>query len=441
MIRRQREAEKGSEWSLESIMMVFVFISTTGVCLLVSFLIWNTLFGISTNIYASHRKTMLIDKSTLDSERSQTLRVGTYNIWNMMFHWDVRKLQIVDWIQQLELDVILLQEVRESWNGVSARKMMATSHVYSSDEQRIDQLSELKSLLNVDLDPDVDPLWEGKFLTASEDAGEGQREGIAVLTRWPIVSSHSINFTKVSSPDANTRAALNVLLRHPTVGSDFLVEVYSTHLSYDKTTQCQNTKELIEFVGASTANVFGRKQVFRIIGGDFNAYNDFESPQNMLTEPENMNSHAVCCPGRHIHNFIPFEDVWKLLKQPNENGFSFSNMPWPGLQSRPDRLLIQQASSTCLTPVAIGLFGNGTEYVKNYFWKMILERANESQSGYLLSNASILIMCVWITLFGVAARAIRLPCWFLVPPSFIILFLLYFFMQTKAMDYIGVSHC
>lgn len=112
-------------------------------------------------------------------------------------------------------------------------------------------------------------------------------------------------------------------------------DVFVTHWSYSKNSQCFNAAHVLKFIhDLKPKNV--------ILLGDFNTYADFETPMSLITEGHSCND--VSSVTSLFTRSYTFTDVWKLLR-PSEKGLTFSLMPWPGLQSRPDRMYVSLMSN------------------------------------------------------------------------------------------------
>ena len=139
-----------------------------------------------------------------------------------------------------------------------------------------------------------------------------------------------------------------------------LVNFFVIHISYEKTTQCRNMNELLLFLDSFDSNIP------QILLGDFNTYfnaiflfnhvffryADYEYPVAILSNVE-VTSHCR----RTSQIGRPFRDSWTTFhKDDNIDGRTFSLMPWPGLQSRPDRILTNSESFQEHEIITIGTF-------------------------------------------------------------------------------------
>eukprot|EP01116_Phalansterium_solitarium_P000056 TRINITY_DN10042_c0_g1_i1.p1 TRINITY_DN10042_c0_g1~~TRINITY_DN10042_c0_g1_i1.p1 ORF type:complete len:401 (+),score=88.25 TRINITY_DN10042_c0_g1_i1:51-1253(+) len=291
---------------------------------------------------------LFLSRHDQDSNVQPDLRIGSYNIWNFMFHWNVRKRGIVDEIRRANPDVVGLQEIR-----VSA----SLGH----------QFDQLRALL-----PEYPYAYFENATTVGDD---GTNEGVGVLSKHPIVETGHRNFALEGGSDLNRRIALYVTVNTPQIG---LVNVVVTHFSYDTGNQCRNVADLMFFL-----NEFDRTAPLVILG-DFNAYNNYPFAMLMLTGDDvapasnpcrQQRQQAEAVAGEAMPDVGKFRDVWSSL-YPHDAGLTFSNMPSPGLESRPDRILVGEHK--CLREKQILVTGDGSEYRRQYYWRIVFARFWES---------------------------------------------------------------
>ena len=204
-------------------------------------------------------------------------------------------------INQVDPDVIGFQEVRAD-----------------AKDQR-NQLTELQKLI-----PQYKYLVYHPVAMVSPPLGRREppgweMEGLGVLSKHSITMSHVVNLTVgKGSVDSNQRVLLHVQVD---VGGDEL-DFTVVHLSYDKTQQCQNAIDVINYI----ASVGSERSVLL---GDFNAYNDFPWPVNGIMKGS-FDKQGPCHAPRH---FVPqgpnqgygFVDAWVTTNGDSE-GYTFSNM-------------------------------------------------------------------------------------------------------------------
>ncbi|XP_071510406.1 uncharacterized protein [Diadema antillarum] len=285
--------------------------------------------------------------------RSVSVTVGTYNLWNVMFNWDVRKHHIAEMIKASNIDFIGLQEVRAD--------EVSTDH----GRQRRTQVDELQELLLPDYK------WSsfqgGHTVANPKDkkmVNEWQIEGLALLSKYPILRSEMQELTHHSRTDRVKRKVLHATLM--VQGVEVFVSV--VHLSYDKWQQCNNVAEIMAYIR-------DKKPKYSLILGDFNTYVYYEGPlegfhlgyfstQNKCPKYAKSKNPTV------ESELTAYDDAWKVANY-GLDGFTFSNMPSPGFVSRPDRILV---SNRYFRVVGTKLRGWGEEYAVNYKRQVILAR-------------------------------------------------------------------
>ncbi|XP_033647637.1 uncharacterized protein LOC117307090 isoform X1 [Asterias rubens] len=296
------------------------------------------------------------------SGRSPTLKVATYNLWNIMFNWDVRKYHIASMIQEADLDVVAFQEVRADL-----------------DEEH-SQLLELKSLL---------PSYKwyvyrsSQRVTPFKGAPTGwEMEGLGLLSRHPIVTSITQPLTHQSPKDKNKRLILHASLRLDLIN----VSISVAHFSYDHWQQCVNVAEMMKHIRAS-------RPANSIIMGDLNTYVDYPWPLEGLLYGYFSTSNK--CPKYAAQKnptteeeLMSYLDAWAEVN-PHRNGFTFSNMPQPGFQSRPDRILLSSKSWSVVSCSTIGLGkGYANRYTKHIIWSRLATVLNSSKSLFYNTPSS-----------------------------------------------------
>ncbi|XP_077985526.1 uncharacterized protein LOC144440131 [Glandiceps talaboti] len=265
-----------------------------------------------------------------------TVTVSTYNLWNVMFNWDVRKYRIAQMIRESNPDVIGFQEIRSDLhrNQLSDLQQLLPNHKWKAYLQ----------VQNVKREPQAMPGlgWE--------------IEGLGILSRHPIINYEGQQLSLTASPDKNKRQVLHAQVKVAEFG---LVHVAVVHLSYDKRQQCDNVADIGKYIEDG-------KFPYSVIMGDFNAYKDFGQPVQRLLNGQ-FSSSGGCHKSLYLNNprkedAVTYTDAW-VATNPNENGFTFSNMPTPGLESRPDRILV---SSKSLQVRSAKIVGDGVIYKRSF---------------------------------------------------------------------------
>ncbi|XP_011660953.2 uncharacterized protein LOC100889507 [Strongylocentrotus purpuratus] len=275
---------------------------------------------------------------------SVSITVGTYNIWNVMFNWDVRKHHIAEMIRAANLDVIGFQEVR------------ADEDPSLPNRRRRTQVDELQELLLPEYKWSTFQLGHDMHSPKDGALQEWQHEGLALLSRHPILKSQKQDLSHHSRTDKIKRKVLHVTLM--VRGYEVVVSV--VHFSYDKWQQCNNVAEIMEYIRDAKPN-------YSILLGDFNTYNDYEGPLEGLhlgyfSSQNKCPKYAKSKNPTVESELTAYDDAWKVMHY-GENGFTFSNMPSPGFVSRPDRIL---ASNRYFKVSSAELDGYGNIYAKKY---------------------------------------------------------------------------
>lgn len=266
------------------------------------------------------------------------VKVANYNIWNVMFQWETRKYFIAEMINKINPDVIGFQEVRAD----------------AKDERN--QLTELQELI-----PRYKHLVYHPVAVVTHPAGQQgppgwEQEGLGILSKHPIILSHVVNLTiGKGGVDRNKRAILHAQVD---IDGDEL-DITVLHLSYDKAQQCKNAVDVINYIAS-----MGSER--SVLLGDFNAYNDFHWPVNGIMKGS-FDKQGPCHASSHLdpqglNQGYGFVDAW-VTANGNSKGYTFSNMPEPGLISRPDRILV---SLTGLQVVSAEINGDGKIYQQKY---------------------------------------------------------------------------
>ncbi|WAR26009.1 hypothetical protein MAR_011713 [Mya arenaria] len=162
-------------------------------------------------------------------------------------------------------------------------------------------------------------------------------------------------------------------------GRGKVYNVVALHFSYYRQQQCSNIAEVVSYVK--------KKQMENVVLiGDFNTYNDYEWPINLVTS-DRWSSKNPCYryankPDILIHHGkTSYKDAW-IAVHPHADGLTFSNMPSPGLESRPDRILV----NSNLQVTAVNVIGNGSDYKQKYnssiYWHRLLTVVQSSWLSY-----------------------------------------------------------
>ncbi|KAH3893227.1 uncharacterized protein LOC127859717 isoform X1 [Dreissena polymorpha] len=300
---------------------------------------------------------------------SSGLTVATYNIWNEMFNWEMRKTRIVEMIKDSQVDVIALQEVRGS-------ERLTTDN----------QLEELRTLLPREYKWSYYKMATNVTLLADMIDDPRGQEGIGVISRCEIVDKTVTSLhPNTQNPDKNRRLAVSVRIRD---AAGLIFDLVAVHLSYYRQQQCENIADVLNFV-----NKRDMKNV--ILLGDFNTYNDYEWPVRLVTDKLDHNNPCT----RLINSKWPsmnkglYKDAW-ISTNPEEKGLTFSNMPTPGLESRPDRIIV----SSHLHVKSVRRLGDGSRYRQRY------------EGAIHWSRFVTVVQSAWLSYHGISGYPCRHDC-------------------------------
>ncbi|RUS78299.1 hypothetical protein EGW08_013934 [Elysia chlorotica] len=280
--------------------------------------------------------------SQVRSNTSPSIRIGTFNIWNVMFNWKERLQYIASVIKEQEIDIIAFQEVR-----------------FSTDKSTgliISQLEEVKKYLQ-----------SHKWMVAQPAGPAGKpahaywkewdQEGLGVLSKFPIRHFANINITSERGKDPNSRLALHVQIQVKEEPQQ-VINVVAVHYSYAKKQQCQNTQHILDYLSSTHLDNI-------IMLGDFNAYPEFSGPVEAFIFPE-ATSCEIKLPYVPLFRDVVLEKRGSDPKAP----LTFSNMPSPGLVSRPDRILV----SPSIKEVNYYIYGHGAPYRNRFYSAIVMNR-------------------------------------------------------------------
>ncbi|EDO43890.1 predicted protein [Nematostella vectensis] len=230
-------------------------------------------------------------------------------------------------IRQSKADVIGFQEVR---SDLSDKK---------------NQIRELQSLLGPEYKySSYHPVTTVTPPLGAQGPPGWEQEGLGFISKHPIMLSSNMEL-KISqlNPDKNKRVLLHTRLNIQGVELDLTL----VHFSYDKQQQCQNAVDLISHLVA----LHSKRSV---VLGDFNVYADFPWPMAAI-ESGRFPKRSACGPGSYLKagRTYAYVDVWNAVNHGRE-GYTFSNMPTPGLVSRPDRILVSRNGLAVIKADTIG---------------------------------------------------------------------------------------
>mmetsp|Transcript_8428 Transcript_8428/g.13700 ORF Transcript_8428/g.13700 Transcript_8428/m.13700 type:complete len:459 (-) Transcript_8428:253-1629(-) len=173
---------------------------------------------------------------------------------------------------------------------------------------------------------------------------EGKNEGIAIITRFKILSTGSVSL-KGGSP--RNRRIFYARIQLPVIGE---LLFFVTHLTYEESKQCAQMMNVINYLDTFDDNTI------QIVVGDLNTYFDFEWPIDLATRPINDFSFHKYNPCSQVAksafngatSTAKFRDVWEdvypdLSRFPGSTFPNFQDQRAAHLDPcRPDRILVRR---------------------------------------------------------------------------------------------------
>lgn len=167
------------------------------------------------------------------------MRVATWNVWWRFGPWEERQRPIANEIDRLDADVLCLQEVWADDHGDQAEILAAIN---------------------------------GRFVARTRSSnGEAHRFGNAVLSRWPILSSHTVVLPGVDGEPSH-RSAMFAQIDVPETTQPWWV--VSTHLEWRYSASAVRQAQLHAIVVECERIRSRTGDAIIVLGGDFNAVAD-----------------------------------------------------------------------------------------------------------------------------------------------------------------------
>lgn len=259
--------------------------------------------------------------------------VATYNLWNVMYQWEIRKLYIAEMIQKTEADIIGFQDVRAIFDLTHS------------------QIDELQFLLPEYKYKQYLPLQLVKDRKNFQTDG-WEWEGVGFLSKFRILNNVAFNHSlPLGSPDQTNRAFLYAQFHIEP--DDMEINVIFVDLSHHKLTQCSNAYEIVKFIYSVGVESL-------IVMGNFNVDEEFNIPLKAIADGYFSDSGGFCKDIGNVFNQeqylshdYKFHDAWVNMNW-HFSGFTFSNLPSTGLESRPDRILVSQTGMKISSSLTLG---------------------------------------------------------------------------------------
>ncbi|PRP81074.1 hypothetical protein PROFUN_11188 [Planoprotostelium fungivorum] len=167
------------------------------------------------------------------------MRIMSYNIWNLNPIWTARRRMLIDQLKAESPDIVGMQEVRYQFDGRSS----------------IHQITEITREL-----PEYQYVYHPSMTYLQQ--GGHEDEGLAILSKWPIIDSEVLRLTRNFSDyaDEHQRATLRALIKTPKGP----LQVFVVHSSLSLSARVRNSIEMWNFMQS------GRKGAPQILLGDMN---------------------------------------------------------------------------------------------------------------------------------------------------------------------------
>ncbi len=273
----------------------------------------------------------------------EPLKVISYNLQGMRpgSNWEVRLFFIIQYLEELDPDIIYLQEINETIDG-GGDDNMALSIAEGLGEHFGTEYHH--------------------YFTQTHIAWDEFREGVGIVSKYPVVNE---GFRALPRGTFPRKVAWNQI--DAPIG---LLNCFSTHLSYqagDNEVRVQQVEEIMNYISATeTAN----PSIAAILGGDFNT-TPGSDPINLLVnntpESEYFDTYAIA--------------------NPNENGFT---VPAENPESRIDYLFYRNNGSLLIdsSRVVMNSTYDGSHYPSDHLGLMTFfsadpEQIEEPRRGHL----------------------------------------------------------
>ena len=181
-----------------------------------------------------------------------------------MFSWKTRFSRISQMITENTVDIITLQEI------------------YSNQNNRKHTENQLQYLLSL-----LPSTYKYHHFSTNTDISTNHideneiLEGLAIISKYPITNINKYFFKERSTDpddgDMNPRMLLKATIN---VHNNYVIDIYVTHLTYDKILQCKHVRELLLQIKDHSLSNPAIKHVF--ITGDLNVYQDYKHPMDLL---------------------------------------------------------------------------------------------------------------------------------------------------------------
>ena len=271
-------------------------------------------------------------------------------------------------------------------------------------------------------------------------------EGIAILSKYQLtniqnyrfdMNKNNVNININNGVDENPRVFLKTSLVIPYLDNNnnnnkneklangdsfhsyngYLIDIYLLHLTYDKSLQCSHISQLLHYMSDHSIGYGARDAKHIFIIGDLNIFNNFNAPVELLKsngqstqscngfKDENKDRLIESFDNNNIHWIDVFETNNNNKNKENNNNeadqsqiLTFSNMPYPGMISRPDRIFMTYSNSKSQENAQIVALQNIEDSNNNN--NKIIDLANPSQGVKTKSSKMAFLTIVETNVIG-----------------------------------------
>lgn len=169
---------------------------------------------------------------------------------------------------------------------------------------------------------------------------DGAIDGIAIISRYPIVDIKSIKLSN-SSVDKNGRSCLRATISHPLKK----LKIYNTHMTNERKSQVKQALDILKFIDQENVDNYPQ-----ILLGDFNIKYSFQAPAKIFEGGiEQAKGHCR------------LTDAWKEINK-DEEGSTYPS--WDPRQ-RHDRIYCRKISKPLLCQIS-GYAKNHKKWPSNH---------------------------------------------------------------------------
>ncbi|CAG9319212.1 unnamed protein product [Blepharisma stoltei] len=248
------------------------------------------------------------------------IRVQTYNLSTntKQSKWRMRVHMIAQQIKEISADIIALQDVSSKSHSRSAKNIEKTGKNKKKTVKTCDTLKDLMELL---------PEYSYSYWHISHRRHNGDTEGIAIISRFPIIETKSIKLAKYPKSVHND-SCLKVIIDHP----KRKLSIYNAQLASDSKYQAHQAYEIYSFMNSEESPF-----LMQVLLADTNIKDNFSLPADFLEGKFPVNS--------AIGNL---KDAWKFSHVKSE-GYTFPS--WHPLH-RYDRIYYRNIEDPPICEVA-----------------------------------------------------------------------------------------